>query len=260
MPTAVNLANLLPRLPQPLVSELQENWQQLQRAFSEGKFDRVELAGGKICEALMRILEWFDSGRKEYTPPNRALSNFERQARSFESKTELADSLRFHVPQVMIAVYTMRNRRGASHIGAEVSPNHMDGRFVMAAVGWLLSEIVRLENASSPEEARLAIEQLTRPKVPLIWEPSGVKRILDASLSHKDQTLALLYANHPQPVAEKDLVSWVEASNPSVYRRDVLRPAHRARLLEYDGIARTVSLSPSGLNYVEQNIELWADD
>lgn len=258
MSDPVNLESLLPRLPSVLVAELQKNWQLLQRAFSEGRHENVELAGGKICEALMRVLEWFDSGRQQYTPLNKALPNFEKQARGFEGKAELADSLRFHVPQVMTAVYTMRNRRGSSHVGSEVDPNLMDGRFVLSAVGWLLAELVRLENVTSPEQAGRAIEQLTRPKVPLVWETGASRRILDNSLSHKDQMMALLYSNHPRPVSERDLVEWIEASNPSVFRRDVIRPAHRARLVEYNQEARTVQLSPAGLVYVETKIELWA--
>jgi hypothetical protein len=39
-----------------------------------------------------------------------------------------------------------------------------------------------------------------------------------------------------------------------VYRRDVLRPAHRERLVEYDSAARTVEISPLGIAHVEDVI------
>jgi len=54
------------------------------------------------------------------------------------------------------------------------------------------------------------------------------------------------------PVHERDLVSWIEHSNASVYRRDVLRTAHKARLMEYDQRAGTAQISPRGIEHVEE--------
>jgi hypothetical protein len=42
----------------------------------------------------------------------------------------------------------------------------------------------------------------------------------------------------------------VEHSNPSVYRRDILRPAHKDRLIEYDAAGKRVRLSPKGAKEV----------
>jgi hypothetical protein len=39
-----------------------------------------------------------------------------------------------------------------------------------------------------------------------------------------------------------------------VFRRDVLRHAHRERLIEYDAKARTAQISPLGIAYVEENL------
>jgi hypothetical protein len=65
------------------------------------------------------------------------------------------------------------------------------------------------------------------------------------------KTLILLHASN-EPVTEAELVSWVEHSNASVYRRDVLRPLHRDRLIEYDAVARTAQISPLGIAHVEE--------
>src|SRR5688572_5916536 len=37
-----------------------------------------------------------------------------------------------------------------------------------------------------------------------------------------------------EPLTEQDLVAWTEHSNASVYRRDILRPLHRDRFIEYN--------------------------
>jgi hypothetical protein len=81
----------------------------------------------------------------------------------------------------------------------------------------------------------------------------GRKRVFRPGLSLKDKTLLLLYSS-PGPTTEADLVAWTEASNPSVYRRDVLRRAHKARLIEHDGDTRLVPLSPLGVALVEKEL------
>ena len=72
-------------------------------------------------------------------------------------------------------------------------------------------------------------------------------------MSMKDKALVLLY-HCTAPVAEADLVDWVEHSNASIFRRDVLRLAHRQKLLEYDVDACTIQISPRGIEYVETSV------
>ena len=67
------------------------------------------------------------------------------------------------------------------------------------------------------------------------------------------KALILLHASNG-PVAEADLVSWVEHSNRSVFRRDVLWPAHKDRMIEYDPDGRTVQISPLGIAHVEEHL------
>ncbi len=79
--------------------------------------------------------------------------------------------------------------------------------------------------------------------------------MLRTDLSMKDKALLLLHTP-PGTTAETDLVRWVEHSNASVFRRDVLKRAHRDRLLEYDAAARTAEISPLGVAYVEERLPL----
>lgn len=87
----------------------------------------------------------------------------------------------------------------------------------------------------------------------MIWEVNGQKRVLSTKIGMRAKTLILLHASNG-PVSESDLVAWIEHSNASVYRREVLRPAHRERLVEYDPNARTVEISPLGVAHVEEAI------
>ena len=69
----------------------------------------------------------------------------------------------------------------------------------------------------------------------------------------RDKTLLLMHATDGQ-VAESALMSWLEHSNASVYRRDILSKLHRQRLIEYDAAARSVQISPSGIADVEERL------
>ena len=77
--------------------------------------------------------------------------------------------------------------------------------------------------------------------------------MLNTSLKMKPKTLLLLYVSNGA-VSERDLVSWLEHTSASVYRRDVLRPAHRERLVEYDAATGTVHRSPLGVAWVEDEL------
>ena len=91
---------------------------------------------------------------------------------------------------------------------------------------------------------------LVERTLPLVWEIQGKLRVLEPSMTMKDKTLVLLY-RCSGPVSEDSLVQWVEHQYASNYRRDVLRPAHTAKLIEFDATAKTVHISPRGIEYVE---------
>jgi hypothetical protein len=80
----------------------------------------------------------------------------------------------------------------------------------------------------------------TRSSTELWWHataslpPSGKKRVLRNDLSYRDKTLLLLHHDADSAMAVEDLISWTDHSNPTVFKRDVLRPLHQKRHVEYD--------------------------
>jgi hypothetical protein len=116
---------------------------------------------------------------------------------------------------------------------------------------WIMSELVRVLHDVSTIQATEIVEGLADRETPLIWEVNGKKRILNSSLSMRDRALLILHSSNG-PVPEGDLVSWIEHSNASVFRRDVLRRAHKAREIEYNPDLRTAQISPLGIAYVEE--------
>jgi len=131
----------------------------------------------------------------------------------------------------------------------------MDAKIVVEMSKWIMSELVRIFHGVDTAIATQAVETLTDRTTPTVWVIGASRRVLKPNLPMKDQTLLLLYSA-TEPVQETDLVAWVEHSNPSVYRRDILRRVHRERLIEYDETAGVVHISPTGTAYVEENLPL----
>jgi hypothetical protein len=156
---------------------------------------------------------------------------------------------------MLIVLYEIRNNRGVGHAGGDVDPNAMDAAVAVAIAKWVVAELVRLFHEVPIHEAQRIVEMITQRAVPIIWAVNDTFRVLDTSLSMRDKMLLLLYQS-TERVEEAQLVKWVEHSNPSVFRRDVIMRAHRSRLIEYDRSSRTVQISPLGMSHVENKLPL----
>jgi hypothetical protein len=90
--------------------------------------------------------------------------------------------------------------------------------------------------------------------IPDIWHVAGKKRVLRNGLDFKQKVLLLCYQEPESAVLSEDLFSWVEYSNLPMFKKTVLTPLHRARMIEYDRDAETVLISPLGAKDVEEKI------
>lgn len=246
-------APLLDDIPVELRRELLSAYGQILKNFRERRWEPAELNGGKLCEVIYTILRGYVDGKypKKATKPK----NMFDACRDLEQAPAISfpRSVRIQLPRMLIALYEIRNNRGVGHVGGDVDPNHMDATCVLEMSKWVLSEMVRIFHKVPTEKAAAAVEQIIERTIPIVWKVGGKLRILEPKMSMKEKTLIILY-HRMGSVAEDDLVEWVEHSNTSVFRRDVLRPAHKQKLLEYDPSTRTVQISPRGIEYVEISI------
>ncbi len=248
------LTKALGHLPTSLRSELLSTLDQIVQNFRAGRWEPSELNGGKLSEVVFTVIR----GHAQGTIPSKASkpSNMIDACRALEGEAALPRSLRIQVPRMLIALYEIRNNRGVGHVGGDVDPNHMDAVAVLAMTKWIVAELVRVFHNVDTVTATAVTEALVEREVPLIWSTGGRKRVLNARLTLKEKTLLLLYGE-AGPVAEGDLISWVEPSRPSDYRRDVLRRGHRDKQLEYDELGKTVEISPLGARLVEVKLPRW---
>jgi hypothetical protein len=218
--------------------------------YTEGRWEPAELNGGKLCEVVYSIVKGMVDGR--YPPRASKPQNMLRACQDIEKSPAqgMPRSVRIQIPRMLISLYEVRNNRNVGHVGGDVDPNYMDAICVLQISKWIVGELIRVLHQMPVEEAADLVDALAEREIPIVWKVGEKLRVLDPKMSMKEKALILLHAT-PGSIAEADLVNWVEHSNPSVFRRDVLRPAHRARLLEYDDAAQTIQISPLGVEYAE---------
>lgn len=244
---------LLSQIPESIREELFVAYIRILRNYRERRWEPSELNAGKLCEIVYTIIRGYVDG----AIPNSASKprNMVDACRQLEQldTSQWPRSIRIQIPRMLIALYEIRNNRGVGHAGGDVDPNEMDATCVLQISKWLIAELIRLFHAVDTEVAASAVSSIVQRNLPIVWKVGSRLRVLDTSLTYREKTLVLLY-HASTIVSESDLLDWVEHSNPSSFRRDILRKAHKDRLLEYDESARTVQLSPKGISFVEQSI------
>lgn len=249
--TASNIP--LGTIPSGLRDPLMLLYNEIERNYRERRWEPSELNGGKFCEAVYTILRGHVDGSFPSSPSKPA--NFVDACRAFEKadKKKFSQAVRITIPRMLMALYEIRNNRGVGHVGGDVDPNHMDATMVLAGAKWVMADLVRHFHGVDLTTATQIVESLIERVNPLVWDVGNVRRVLRPGMNMKDKTLLLLHSSSA-PLHEDQLFSWVEHSNKAVYRRDVLRQAHRDKLVEYDPITKLVTLSPRGIEYVEKNL------
>lgn len=244
-------ANALAGIPPGLRDPLIEEFNKLSRNFRERRWEPAELNGGKLCEIVYTILKGHTEGKfaaKPFKPRNMVDA-----CRELEKATSASRSARIQIPKMLIALYEVRNNRNVGHVGGDVDPNHMDASVVLGMTQWILAELVRIFHSVSTEEATTIVDGLVERTIPLIWSVGGKNRVLDPNMSAKDKALVLLYGSiGPQSV--RSIADSIEYSNLARFKKTILTPAHKAKLIEFDMKADTLQLSPLGSRYVEEGV------
>ncbi len=226
----------------------------LKRNYVESRYESAGLSAGKFCEIVFRHLQNTITGT--YVPFNQKIKNFADACRKLIAAPSGAgtESERVILPRALVFLYTMRNKRGIGHVGGDVDANEIDAVVIARTADWVLCELIRINHRMSLEEAQDLVDCISIRQIPAIWEVGGKKRVLLDGLAAKDQVLLLLYSCPDFAVLVEDLCDWIEYSNLSVFRSNVLGNLHTNRLLEHDRDADYVVLSPKGARWVEENL------
>lgn len=248
----VTTADALTVIPATLRDDLLSAFGEIVSNYREERWEPAELNGGKLCEAVYTICKgWLEGGiypaRAE--KPSRFPDSCWAMMRDYQHVPD-SHSARILIPRMMIGLYDIRNHRGVGHAGSEVNPNHMDATAVLYGAKWLMAELVRLLHALTTDEATVIVDGLVEREVPWVWSHEEKRRVLKTGMTWKEQTLVLLLSVASE-VGESDLLRWLEHPNAQNFRKDVLKPLHRGRRIEYDTEMRTVRLLPPGIAVAE---------
>lgn len=254
--SSINPPKLLAAIPAGLRDPLIEAYREISSNFAEHRWEPSELNGGKFCECVYTILDGAISGTFAAGPSKPR--NMKDACLALEQKSPTGKpgdrSMRILLPRALLPLYEIRNNRGVGHVGGDVDPNLMDATVVYSMASWVMAELIRIFHNVSTGEAQEAVDALSERKLPLVWSPGGnLKRVLDTDLKATDQTLLILHQSVGW-VSESDLFKSVEYSTTTMYRKNVLVRAHKARLIEYDKNEKRARISPKGSAHVEQKI------
>lgn len=235
-------------LPATLAKDLLGAYVEIVTNFAEGRWEPSELNGGKLCEAVFTIVDGHMSGT--YPARSNKPRNMPDACKQLETTYPKANrSPRIQIPRMIVALYEIRNNRGVGHAGGDVNPNQMDATAVLYMSKWLMAELVRLLHGLTTDEATEIVEALVEREIAIVWKWGDKRRVLMTGLTWKQEVLLLL--SSVNEASESDLITWLEHTTPTTLRRDVLRPMHRDRLIDYDETTRTLRLMPPGIKEAE---------
>jgi len=249
-----SLEKALSNIPTTFRKRLIKDYIEIKKLFIERKFEFSGLKVGKFCETLLRFLQERLTGR--YTPFGTKIPNFINECDNLAKTPKSAgnESLRILIPHSLKFLYSVRSKRGISHVPGDIDPNEMDSTVCVSLADWIMAELIRIYHGIPIEKALDLINSLLTKSVPLVWEVSGKKRILDTTLSAKDKVLVLLYSDPERNIPVKTLFEWVEYSRINLFKTNILNPLHEIKFIEYDKENEIVILSPKGHKEVENKI------
>lgn len=247
------LEDALSSVPKVFRTRLIKHHGDLKRGYARGDFDACGSRAGKFCETLIRYLQNHLEGG--YTRFGQQINIYD-ESRRIEGlpKTSGPDPFRVFIPRALCFLYTLRNKRGFAHVGGDIDSDPIDAATCVRVADWCLCEVIRVVHSLSLEEAQTLVDTLASRELPDIWSVGGRKRVLRPGLDYKSEVLLLLYSQPEDAVLIEDLFDWTEYSRLDNFKARVLTPLHQARSIEWDRESDLVTISPTGIAKVEDEI------
>lgn len=210
MSGAIESGFLAAGIPKELIDELLGAYEEAKRRYHLGDLRPSAIEGGRFSEAAFRILEWESKGT--YTPLGTTLSKVPTLVNQLEAATSSPESVRFHIPRTLRAIYDIRNKRNIAHLADGIDPNTQDGKFVIGVLDWVVAEFVRLYHSVSAQEAQELIDSLVTKEVPAL-QVIEERPVFLKQLTAGQRILVILYWQSPSPVLRNQLRDWLPESD-----------------------------------------------
>jgi hypothetical protein len=224
----------------------------LESRFARRDWGPAELNGGRLAEALLRYLEWKESGGS-FTRIGEELDRT-RVTNRVKNNPKLPKGLRFHVLACAGLLLDVRNKRDVAHLGEVIDVSEMDAHLVMRLASWALSEVIREESGLPPKEIQQLIDQLSARRIALVEEIGGRLVIVATSLAREHQALVALYHTFPDSISIKDLQAAVRYKNGTEFRRNIIGTLEKDARVHRE--SDRVVLTRKGVSWIETHIDM----
>jgi hypothetical protein len=184
------LAALSPPLDHLLTSQLLDEFVSAERRFIQRDWEPAELDGGQFAEIAARVIHHQDSGNLSHTKDFNDCLKYIEDDRSKHQLMPRHNAL--HIARVLRNIYKFRSQRGAVHISPSYQANHMDSRFIIEAVRWIMNEMLRIFWNGNRETVARAIRELLQFDVPCIGVFEDVILVQRTDLTTEEEILVLL--------------------------------------------------------------------
>lgn len=237
----LNLSSHFGALPRDLGEALGVTYRDTMDHFLKMEWDDTQVDTGRLCEAMLRYLEWKMSG--SYTPiDGKSKPKRKNVIGKAANDTKLPPSLRAQMPQAIELTLDFRNNRNSAHLG-DIDANKLDASTVVSAATWMIAEVVRLETRKPPGEVQALIDRLTERHVPLIQIVDGEPILLAPGLEAREKALVVFY-QQAKPVQMQKLREWVGYSNATRWRSSVISSLRRKAFIHVDKEENVILLLP----------------
>jgi len=200
--TYENIKSLLSTaIAQPLVDELLEHHRALKLALLMADWEKCLLRGGKMAEAVMRIVRFLRTGSQA-----KGIS-VDSEIRQAENATALPDEIRLLIPRHVRVLYDHRSKRGDGHTSFD--PNEMDSHLVVGLADWLVAELLRLYADIDPAEALSLVRGLVARQIPLVEQIDGDLVTLLVGATAREEIELVLWKRYPSRSSPEELNRWL---------------------------------------------------
>ncbi len=188
---ATLIAQIAPPLDPILATQLVEEFIAAEQRFIQRDWEPAELDGGHFCEISARIYYHIDSGNLAQCKSFDECLKYIENNQVIHSIQPRHDAL--HVVRVLKTIYKFRSQRGVAHISPTYSPNHMDARYVVESVRWLMNETLRIFWKGDREVVAKAVRELLQFDVPAIGRFGDTVIVQRTDLTAEEELLVLLH-------------------------------------------------------------------
>ena len=214
--TTILLKFVAPPLDAGLAASLISEFVSCERRFIHRDWEPSQLDGGQFAEIASRIIYHLDSGiLNQSKSVDDCLRYIENDAVS-HAIVPRQDAL--HVSKVIRTIYKFRSQRGAVHISANYTPNHMDSKLVIECVRWVMAELLRIFWNSDRDAVARAIRELLQFDVPSIGKFDGHLLVQRVDLKADEEVLLLLHYGGDAGLSRNELGRYAMFSAASVTR------------------------------------------